>query len=112
MTVRFHGYPPCSQSHWCDPAVNESHWSSIEIGDPGSRAPRRSGQKLWAGTLEYMLTVLESQWRWVIRGAVLWYCLVALICIWTKPGLHYDEAIDVLGAVHLRHSNEELQIPH
>jgi hypothetical protein len=54
----------------------------------------------------------DSSWRWVIRGAVLWYCLWAILFIRARPGFHYDEAIDVLGSVSLRHSHEELKLPH
>ena len=54
----------------------------------------------------------DKQWRWVARGAVLWYCLLAIFLIEAKPGFQYDEAIDVLAAVHLRHSNAEIKLPH
>lgn len=54
----------------------------------------------------------ETQWRWILRGALLWYFLLAASFIWTRPGLHYDEAIDVLAAVHLRQSPGEIQLPH
>ena len=54
----------------------------------------------------------ESRWRWVIGGAILWYCVWAILFIQTKPGFHYDEAIDVLGSVSLLHSHEELKLPH
>jgi hypothetical protein len=54
----------------------------------------------------------DSRWRFVILGAVLWYCLWAVLFIQAEPGFHYDEAIDVLGSVSLLHSHEELKLPH
>jgi hypothetical protein len=59
-----------------------------------------------------MVTMSDGRWRWVARGAVLWYCLWAILFIQAKPGFHYDEAIDVLGSVHLRHSHADLTLPH
>src|ERR1035437_850546 len=56
--------------------------------------------------------VPDRLWKWVARGAVLWYCFLAILVIEAKPGFHYDEAIDVLASVHLRHSHEELKLPH
>jgi hypothetical protein len=53
-----------------------------------------------------------GRWRWVICGAIAWYCCWAILFIQTKPGFHYDEAIDVLGSVSLLHSHEELKLPH
>jgi len=37
---------------------------------------------------------------------------MAILFIQAKPGFHYDEAIDVLGSVHLRHSHADLTLPH
>jgi len=54
----------------------------------------------------------ESRWRWVVLAAVLWYCVWAILFIQTKPGLQYDEAIDVRAAVHLRHSHDEIKLQH
>src|ERR1700730_17453062 len=53
----------------------------------------------------------EARWRWVIGGAVLWYCAWAILVIQTKPGFHYDEAIDVRASVSLLHSHEVLKLP-
>lgn len=54
----------------------------------------------------------DRLWRWVTFSAVLWYCVLAILLIEAKPGFQYDEAIDVLGSVHLRHSHAELTLPH
>ena len=54
----------------------------------------------------------DQRWSWVIRGAVIWYCLLAILLIDARPGFNYDEAIDVRGAVHLRHSHGEFPLPH
>jgi hypothetical protein len=54
----------------------------------------------------------DRLWRWVTFSAVLWYCVFAILLIEAKPGFQYDEAIDVLASVHLRHSHEELKLPH
>jgi hypothetical protein len=43
---------------------------------------------------------------------VLFYCLLAVLLIKARPGLQYDEALDVRGAVHLRHSREEIKLQH
>jgi len=56
--------------------------------------------------------VSDQRWSWVIRGAVIWYCLLAILLIDAQPGFNYDEAIDVRGAVHLRHSHGEFPLPH
>jgi hypothetical protein len=53
----------------------------------------------------------EARWRWVIGGAVLWYCTWAILFIQTKLGFHYDEAIDVRASVSLLHSHEALKLP-
>jgi hypothetical protein len=56
--------------------------------------------------------VADQVWRWVTRGAVLWYCVSAILVIEARPRFHYDEAIDVLASVQLRHSHEEITLPH
>lgn len=43
-------------------------------------------------------------WRWTILGALGIYCLFGLLLLAQKPGLEYDEALLVSGAVHLRHN--------
>jgi hypothetical protein len=53
-----------------------------------------------------------NRWRWVIGAALLWYCTWAILFVETKPGLQYDEAIDVIESVSLLHSHEELKLPH
>jgi hypothetical protein len=54
----------------------------------------------------------ERRCRWLIAGAILWYCVWAILLIQTKPGFHYDEAIDVRGSVSLLHSHADLTLPH
>jgi hypothetical protein len=54
----------------------------------------------------------ETRWRSLINAAILWYCTWSILLIQSKPGFHYDEAIDVLGSVSLLHSHEELKLPH
>jgi hypothetical protein len=50
--------------------------------------------------------------RWLNRGALLVYGSWAILLISQNPGLQYDEALLVLGSVHLRHSRSELPLPH
>src|SRR5216683_2687258 len=50
--------------------------------------------------------------RLLTRAALLVYCLWSILLIAQKPGLHYDEALLTLGAVHMRHSPAELSLPH
>ena len=40
------------------------------------------------------------------------YCLWSALLILQNPGLQYDEALLVLGSVHMRHSPGELTLPH
>lgn len=40
------------------------------------------------------------------------FSLLAGLLIWQNPGLQYDEALLVLGSVHMRHSRAELTLPH
>jgi hypothetical protein len=48
-----------------------------------------------------------------IRAALVLYCLLAIVQIRQKPGLQYDEALPVMGAVHLRHQpHQEFSLPH
>jgi hypothetical protein len=48
---------------------------------------------------------------WATRAALLVYCLWAVLLILPNPGLQYDEALLVLGAVQMRHSPQELALP-
>src|SRR5712692_6593557 len=57
-------------------------------------------------------TTTERFWPWAIRGALALYCLWAGLLILANPGFQYDEALLVLGAVHMRHSPGELALPH
>ena len=54
----------------------------------------------------------QDQWLWIALGALLIYCVLATVLILQRPGLHYDEALLVLGGVHMRHSPAELSLPH
>jgi hypothetical protein len=54
----------------------------------------------------------ETRYKWAIGAAILWYCLWAILFIQTRPGFHYDEAIDVRGSVSLLHSHADLTLPH
>src|SRR5215813_12287951 len=47
-----------------------------------------------------------------VWGALALYCLWASLLILANPGFQYDEALLVLGAVHMRHSAGELTLPH
>jgi len=40
------------------------------------------------------------------------YCLWSALLILQNPGLQYDEALLVLGSVHMRHSAREIPLPH
>src|SRR5262245_37980804 len=44
--------------------------------------------------------------------ALVLYCLWAGLLILQNPGFQYDEALLVLGSVHMRHSPRELSLPH
>ena len=52
------------------------------------------------------------RWRLAIVCAVSLYCLAGAWLIAQKPGLQYDEALLVAGAVHLRHSPGEFALQH
>ncbi len=49
---------------------------------------------------------------WLTRAALLVYCLWSVLLIVADPGLNYDEALLVLGAVQMRHSPREIPLPH
>jgi hypothetical protein len=51
-------------------------------------------------------------YRRLLGGAMALYSLWAGLLIWQNPGLQYDEALLVLGSVHMRHSHTELTLPH
>jgi hypothetical protein len=52
-------------------------------------------------------------WRLLQRVAILLYCFFSLMLIRQKPGLSYDEALQVAGAVHMLHApHQELTVPH
>src|SRR6476660_6689769 len=55
---------------------------------------------------------MDRYWPWVLRGAVAVYCLWAGLLTLQNPGFQYDEALLVLGSVHMRHSPRELTLPH
>ena len=44
--------------------------------------------------------------------AIAIYCGLAFALVARRPGLQYDEALHVLGSVHMRHSVQELPLPH
>ena len=48
-------------------------------------------------------------WTW---AALLAYCLWSILLISADPGLQYDEALLVLGSVHMRNSAGVLTLPH
>ena len=49
---------------------------------------------------------------WAILGALALYSLWAGVLILQNPGFQYDEALLVLGAVHMRTAPGELTLPH
>jgi len=49
---------------------------------------------------------------WLTRAALIVYCLWSVLLIVPNPGLQYDEALLVLGAVQMRHSPLEIALPH
>src|ERR1700704_5906101 len=51
-------------------------------------------------------------WRWGIPCALVVHCLFAALAIRQRPGLHHDEAQQVLGSVQMRISSDELPLPH
>ena len=54
----------------------------------------------------------DKYMRWALPCALLAYCLCAMLAILQKPGLQYDEALLVEGAVQMRISPHELTLPH
>lgn len=55
----------------------------------------------------------RSTWSvWATRAALTTYCLWAILLILSNPGLQYDEALLVLSAVQMRHSPQEIALPH
>lgn len=51
-------------------------------------------------------------WRWATAAAAAIYCLWSGLLIAQRPGLYYDEALLVAGAVHMRHSAAEFDQHH
>src|SRR5258708_6605467 len=51
-------------------------------------------------------------WRWGVPCALAILCLLAGLAIRQRPGLNYEEAQQVLGAVQMRISADELPLPH
>ncbi len=54
----------------------------------------------------------DRKWIRIACGAMVLYGLLAAVLILQRPGLHYDEALLVLGSVQMRHSPAELTLPH
>jgi hypothetical protein len=46
----------------------------------------------------------DRKWIRIACGAMVLYGLLAAVLILQRPGLHYDEALLVLGSVQMRHS--------
>jgi hypothetical protein len=63
----------------------------------------------WAGVQS---KTAERYWSWIVRAALALYCLWAGLLILENPGFQYDEALLVLGSVHMRNSPRELNLPH
>src|SRR6266851_5328056 len=59
-----------------------------------------------------MSSTTNRYWHLALPCALLVYCLFAVLLILQHPGLQYDEALLVLGSVHMRHSPHELTLPH
>ncbi|HXP88906.1 MAG TPA: glycosyltransferase family 39 protein [Bryobacteraceae bacterium] len=59
-----------------------------------------------------MTAASPQPWRWIVLGAIGLYSVLGGLFIAQKPGLHYDEALLVAGAVHLRHSTAEITLAH
>jgi hypothetical protein len=60
-----------------------------------------------------MVSRAASRWLQLQRFAIFLYLLFGALLIRQKPGLQYDEALLVRGAVHLRHSpHQDLPLPH
>src|SRR6476469_8479763 len=77
-----------------------------------------TGQGKYARALKYVLlcwrcVTSEVWWVRCLYLALALYCLFGSVQIRQKPGLQYDEAMLVLGAVHMRHlPHEELNLAH
>ncbi len=54
----------------------------------------------------------NQRWRWAAAAAVAVYCVLGLLLLLQNPGLQYDEALQILGAVHMLNSPEELNLAH
>ena len=50
--------------------------------------------------------------NWGALLALVIYLLWGVLLVAQRPGLHYDEALLVEGAVHLRRSAAEITLPH
>lgn len=57
-------------------------------------------------------TAPGKRWRWILLSALAAYFVIALCLILQRPGLQYDEALLVQGAVQMRTSPAELPLPH
>src|ERR1700686_719472 len=58
-------------------------------------------------------TLADQRWLQALRFALVVYLLLGALMIRQKPGLQYDEALHVIGAVHMRHlPHQELTLPH
>ena len=55
---------------------------------------------------------MSTRSAWLTRAALTVYCLWSVLLIVANPGLNYDEALLVLGAVQMRHSPQEIPLPH
>ena len=64
----------------------------------------------WPGFLDFRSE--SNRQRLLVRAALAVYVVLAVSLILQKPGLQYDEALLVLGAVHMRHSPQEITLPH
>ncbi len=58
------------------------------------------------------MAFLHTRWRFALALAVLTYSFLCAALILQNPGLQYDESLLVLGAVHMRHSHQEITLPH
>ena len=56
--------------------------------------------------------MVDRQWSWAVLAAIGVYFVFGLLLIAQKPGLQYDEAQLVTGAVDLRHSHAETTLAH
>src|SRR5260370_22770148 len=54
----------------------------------------------------------ERFWRLIVLGTLVLYSVWAGLLILQNPGFQYDEALLVLGSVQMRHSPQELALPH